>query len=75
MTQFPIVIFGTEYYKELWEYIAFMAEQGTISREDLKLVLLTDSISEAMDHIHTYIKTNYKIKLRQRRWWLFEKDR
>jgi uncharacterized protein (TIGR00730 family) len=73
VTQFPIVIFGTEYYKELWDYLEYMAKQETISRDDLKLVLLTDSISEAMDHIHTYIKTNYKVKPRQRRWWLFEK--
>ena len=73
VTQFPIVIFGKAYYKELWEYLEYMAEQETISRDDLKLVLLTDSISDAMDHIHTYIKTNYKIKERGRRWWLFEK--
>ncbi|MBC7826131.1 MAG: TIGR00730 family Rossman fold protein [Chitinophagaceae bacterium] len=73
VTQFPIVIFGKSYYQELWEYLEFMAEQETISRDDLKLVLLTDSISEAMDHIHTYIQANYKVKQRQRRWWLLEK--
>lgn len=73
VTQFPIVIYGTEYYRDLLEYIEYMADQGTISREDLKLVLLTDSIHDAMDHIHTYIKTNYKVKPRRRRWWLLEK--
>jgi uncharacterized protein (TIGR00730 family) len=73
VTQFPIVVFGTEYYRDLWEYLEYMAEQGTISRDDLKLVLLTDSIPEAIDHIHTYIKANYKIKQRRRRWWLLEK--
>lgn len=61
VTQFPIVIYGKNYYKELWEYLEFMAEKGTISRDDLKLVMLTDDIDEAMNHIHTYIKTNYKI--------------
>lgn len=73
ITQFPIVIYGKEYYRELLEYLEHMAEQETISRDDLKLVLLTDSVIEAMDHIHTYIKTNYKIKSRPRQWWLFEK--
>lgn len=73
ITQFPIVIFGTEYYNELMEYLEHMAKQETISRDDLKLVLLTDSVSEAMDHIHSYISTNYKVRPRQRRWWLFEK--
>lgn len=73
VTQFPIVVFGKEYHQGLWEYIEYMAEQGTISRDDLKLVLLTDSIHDAMDHIHTYIQTNYKVKPRRRRRWLFEK--
>ena len=73
VTQFPIVIFGKEYYKELWEYLEYMAQQETISRDDLKFLLLTDSIHEAMDHIHGYIKKNYKIKPRKRQWWLFEK--
>ena len=53
-------------------YAEFMAQQGTISREDMKLVLLTDSIDEAMEHIHTYIDKNYKVRPRKRFWW-FEK--
>ncbi|HUR12660.1 MAG TPA: TIGR00730 family Rossman fold protein [Flavitalea sp.] len=73
VTQFPIVVYGKQYFKELWDYIAFMAEQGTISTEDLKLVVLTDSIDDAMDHIQTYIKRNYKILPRKKRWWLLEK--
>jgi len=35
--------------------------------------LVTESIDEAMEHISTYITTNYKIKPRKRFWWLFEK--
>jgi uncharacterized protein (TIGR00730 family) len=73
ITQFPIVLFGKEYYSNLWNYAEFMAQQGTISREDMKLVLLTDSIDEAMDHIRTYISQNYKVRPRTRFWWLFEK--
>ncbi|HEX6430121.1 MAG TPA: TIGR00730 family Rossman fold protein [Niastella sp.] len=72
ITQFPIVLFGKEYYSNLWNYAEFMAQQGTISREDMKLVLLTDSIDEAMEHIHTYINQNYKVRPRKRFWW-FEK--
>jgi uncharacterized protein (TIGR00730 family) len=69
---FPIVLFGKEYHKTLFEYMNKMAEEKTISPEDLNLVLLTDSIDEAMAHIEKYIKTNYKIKIRKRKWWLFE---
>src|SRR5215470_2352653 len=35
LVQFPIVLFGVEYYRELWEYMEYMATQGTISKEDL----------------------------------------
>jgi uncharacterized protein (TIGR00730 family) len=73
ITQFPIVLFGKEYYSNLWNYAEFMAQQGTISREDMKLVLLTDDIDEAMQHIRTYINQHYKVKRRKRLWWLFEK--
>src|ERR1035437_3843640 len=73
LEQFPIVLYGKEYYKELWQYMEFMAEMGTISRPDLSFVLLTDSISEAMDHINIYITGNYQVKPRKRFWWLLEK--
>jgi len=73
ITQFPIVLFGKEYYKELWEYLEFMAQRETISREDLLLVKLTDNVDEAMDHIQSYITKNYKVVPRKKKWWLLEK--
>jgi hypothetical protein len=73
ITQFPIVLYSKTYYKELWEYLEYMAEQGTINREDLSLVLLTDDINDAINHIRTYIKTNYKFGPRKKKWWLLEK--
>ena len=73
ITQFPIVLYGKTYYKELWEYLEYMADQGTINREDLSLVLLTDDVDDAINHIRTYIKTNYKLAPRRKKWWLFEK--
>jgi predicted Rossmann-fold nucleotide-binding protein len=67
------VLFGKEFYSSLWNYAEFMAQQGTISRDDMKLVLLTDDIDEAMQHIQNYISQNYQVKPRRRLWWLFEK--
>jgi uncharacterized protein (TIGR00730 family) len=60
ITQFPVVLFGKDYYKDLMEMIENMATQGAIAKEDMKLVLLTDNIEEAISHIQTYITTNYK---------------
>ena len=73
ITKFPIVLFGKEYYQSLIDSIEEWARKGTISKEDMDLVLLTDSVEEAMDHIRRYIKTNYKVRPRKRLWWLFEK--
>jgi len=73
ITGFPIVLFGKEYYKELMEAIEDMVKQGTIAKEDLSLVLVTDSEDEAINHIRKYITENYKIIPRKRLWWLFEK--
>ena len=73
ISQFPIVLYGKEYYQELWQYLEVMAEKGTISREDLELVKLTDSIDEAMDHILSYIRKYYKVKPRKRLPWLLER--
>lgn len=73
ITEFPIVLFGKKYYKELMDLIKAMAEQGTISPADMNLVLLTDDVDEAMNHIKTYITTNYTIKPWKPKWWLLEK--
>lgn len=73
VTQFPIVLYGKAYHEKLWEYVLSMKEEGTISAEDLDLILYTDNIDDAMEHIHKYIDTNYKIKRRIKKWWLFEK--
>jgi len=73
VTQFPIVLFGKEYYRELWVMIGHMVARGAIAEEDLSLVLLTDNIDEAMNHIFSYIQKNYKVKPRKRSWWLLER--
>jgi len=73
ITGFPLVLFGKSYYKELWEAMLDMSEKGTISKEDMDLVLFTDDVNEAMEHITKYITANYKIKPRRKFWWLLEK--
>ncbi len=73
ITSFPVVLYGKEYFKALMENIHNMSDKGTISENDLDLVLITDDFDEAMAHIHKYITTNYKIVPRKKKWWLFEK--
>ncbi len=73
VTHFPIVLVGVEYYKPLMVMIDRMVDEGTINKDDLKLLLVTDDVNETMTHISTFIKDNYRIKPRKRLWWLFEK--
>ncbi len=74
ITHFPLVIYGKEFHKKLIDMIEAMAQAQTISPEDLELVLLTDDIDEAIEHISKYITTNYSIKHRKKKWWLWEKN-
>jgi uncharacterized protein (TIGR00730 family) len=74
LTQFPVVLFGKSYYNHLIEMIQKMINEKTIEKEDLNLLLITDDMDEAMNHINMYISSNYNLlKKRKTFWWLFEK--
>jgi uncharacterized protein (TIGR00730 family) len=73
ISQFPIILFGKSFYQPLMNTIDKMLEEKTISASDLELLLFTDSVDEAMAHIQKYIRSNYQVKPRKRKWWLFEK--
>jgi len=52
VNHFPVVLFGTEYWGGLLDWIRdTMARDGKIAHEDLDLMLLTDDAEEARDHI------------------------
>jgi hypothetical protein len=48
---FPIVIMGTDYWRELIDFIAKMAKTRMISESDVDLIYATDSVDEAIAHI------------------------
>ncbi len=73
ITQFPIVLFGKEYHQPLLRMIEWMADQGSIAKEDMALVLVTDDEDEAIRHVQTYVQANYKVRPRKRFWWLLER--
>lgn len=49
--QFPIVLIGKQYWQRLVGLLEQMVEAGTIDPADIKLLLVTDSVEEAMAHI------------------------
>lgn len=64
---FPVVIMGKDYWKNLTELLDDFVKNKTISENDLKLFILTDSVDEAVEHIKkntiekfNLVKRNYK---------------
>src|SRR3982751_599639 len=47
----PVVIMGTDYWRQLIGFMAHMAQRGKISPSDLKMIFATDSVEEAIAHI------------------------
>ncbi len=73
---FPIVIFNTEFHKELIAYIENMKQRGTISPDDTNLMLITDSYDAAVDYIRDNTITTFNLAYAKpyKPWWLlFEK--
>jgi uncharacterized protein (TIGR00730 family) len=73
---FPIVIFSTDFHKDLIEHIEKMKASGTISPTDPDLFLVTDSVDEAVAYIqkNSIVKFNLQPEKPYRPFkWLFEK--
>lgn len=45
---FPVIVMGKEFHKEIIAHVQLMKERGTISPEDDQLFVVTDSIEEAI---------------------------
>jgi uncharacterized protein (TIGR00730 family) len=60
---FPIVILGTAYWKELIDFIGKMAEFGTISPADVNLIFATDSVEAAIEYIRSKAIAPFGLKL------------
>lgn len=77
ISNFPIVLFDTEYHKHLIEFIADLSRTGAIHSEDLKLILATNSVEDAVNHIRTNIEIKSilsKYNSPTASTWLFEKE-
>jgi uncharacterized protein (TIGR00730 family) len=49
---FPVVVMGSEFWSELRQLIDHMIKGSTISPEDIDLICWTDSVDEAIEHLH-----------------------
>ena len=62
ISDFPVVLFGKEYFKPLQDMLNKMVEEKTISPEDLRLVLITDDVEEVEAHIQKFVLQNYHVQ-------------
>jgi hypothetical protein len=71
---FPIVVMGTDYWREMTDFLGKMARLGTISPQDLELVYPTDSVEQAIAHIREQAIKPFGLRPKVRRHvrWLGE---
>ncbi|MFN4083998.1 MAG: TIGR00730 family Rossman fold protein [Bacteroidia bacterium] len=54
IADFPVVLFGKEYWQNLIKFMDDMVKEGAISPDDLHYVLVTDSVDETIEHLNKY---------------------
>jgi uncharacterized protein (TIGR00730 family) len=51
---FPVVLLAKDYWRPLVDFLEEMVRVGTIGPDDMSLLLFTDSVDEAMNHIEKH---------------------
>jgi len=62
LSNFPIIVMGTEFWKPMREMVNTMIKVGTISPEDRELVILTDSLQEAEEALRQRAIKSYGLQ-------------
>ena len=72
---FPLVLMGVEYWRDLRELLERMVVEGTIDAKDLERIVFTDSPEHAIEVIETQAAKAFGLKPRARkpRWYLGER--
>lgn len=71
--RFPIVLFGTEYWNSMLQFIDVMDQYGTISPEDKELYFVTDSVEDGLNYAFDFIKKHFQPKTAKPNWLFGEK--
>jgi len=69
ISNFPIIVHGKEYWRDVAELMRKMVENGTAGKSDMDLLYFTDSIEETMDIIRTRSIKKFGLKPIERRPW------
>jgi len=57
---FPVILLGKDYWQPLMPLLNQMLDEAMVDVEDLRYLLLTDSIEETIHHLDKYAKAKYQ---------------
>lgn len=63
--QFPVVLMGRDYWAPFLTMVKTMVDAGTISASDVDLMLVTDSVPDAMAHLELHAVEHFGLKKRK----------
>ena len=72
---FPILLYGKEYWGPMLEQIDRMVDEGTIGKEELKFVFVADSVEEATTLLQDRLVAMWQEAKRRKdhpKWWFLE---
>jgi uncharacterized protein (TIGR00730 family) len=58
---YPVVLMGATYWRGFLALLEDMVKAGTVSASDLKLFLVTDDLTEALEHIRKHAIEEFKL--------------
>ena len=64
IASFPVVLVGSEYWFPLRQLLQHLLGSGTIDERDLRLLLITDDLDEAMAYIRTHAVEAFGLRSR-----------
>jgi len=64
--KFPVVLMGTTYHEELYQYLQKLVFEKTIGPDDLDLFLFTDSVEAAVAHINKHAIEGFGLKKKRK---------
>ena len=73
---FPVVLIGTGYWKPLVDLLQRMVIEGTVDASDLRLMLVTDDLDEAITHLDRNALRQFNLRRQpvpRPSWWLGER--
>ncbi len=72
IANFPIIVMGKDFYRDIMTMMDTMLQKGTISAEDLDLLLFTDDVDEAIEHLKMYAIDRFGLRKTRPSWILGE---